>query len=70
MQEKTYKLLNAENAKYRWIKFYVDDDNDIRAEMDAVLDLDTAGDECFELMLRMCDIVDDAYVEIQKGFWA
>jgi len=58
------------NAKYRWIKFYIDKDNEITAEDDAVIDPFTTGEECYELLLRGTDIVDEAYPEIMKVIWS
>ena len=54
-----YKFCNNVNFKYRWVKFYVDNDMELTADMDAVLDEDTVGEECFELLARCVSIVDD-----------
>ena len=64
-----YPLLNELNKRYRWAKFTVDDEGDIFAETNGVLDLDTCGDECIEIILRLVDIVDDAYPSIMKGIY-
>lgn len=61
---------NTCNAKYRWVKFYVDDDNHICVRSDAILDRDTCGEECFELVQRMVNIVDDTYPIFMKARWA
>lgn len=57
------------NAKWRWLKFYVDSDNEVTVADDAVVEPNTLGAECFELMLRCVDIVDKAYPDIMGTIW-
>ena len=64
-----YKLCSELNAKWRWVKFYIDSDNEITAEIDAVIEPMTTGDECFELLLRTLDIVDKSYPEMMRLIW-
>ena len=61
---------NECNAKFRWVKFSVDNDGDIRVISDAILDDETCGEECFEIVLRMVKIIDDAYPVFMKARWA
>ncbi len=61
--------LNKLNAYYRWAKFYLDEDGDIRIDTDAVVDQDTCGQECHELVRRLVGIGDDAYPQIMKAIW-
>lgn len=61
---------NALNAKYRWVKFYVDDENDLIAEMDTLVDEETCGIECATSVQRIVGIVDEAYPVIMKSIWA
>lgn len=61
-----YKTLNNINSNYRWVKYYIDKDNEVTLSGDAVIDLETIGDECFELLIRFITIHDEAYVEIMK----
>lgn len=63
-------VCNILNAEYRWVKFYLDKDNDIVASIDAIIDLDTCGSECMALVRRVVNIVDDAYPRIAKARWA
>lgn len=62
-------VCNAMNAQYRWVKFYLDDDRDVVAQCDAVVDEDTVGKECMELVLRLVNIVDEAYPNFMKALW-
>ena len=61
---------NSLNAHFRWVKFYLDKDFDCCAHCDAIVDLDTAGAECFELLQRMVSILDDAYPELMRALYA
>ncbi len=61
---------NELNAKYRWIKFFIDKDNDTVADCDAYLDDVSCGEECVRLLRRMVNIVDDAYPELAKARWS
>lgn len=60
---------NALNAKYRWVKFYLDDDNDVRVECDAYVSEGSAGEECLNMVLRIVSIADNAYPIIMKSIW-
>lgn len=66
-----YKVCNQCNRDYRWVKFTVNEDNkEIVVEGDAVIQLDSCGMECFELMIRTTQIVEDAYPKFMKAMWA
>ncbi len=56
-----YQFCNQMNMEYRWIRFYVDKDDEFTAAMDAVISEDSAGAECHELLCRTVSIVDDVY---------
>lgn len=58
------------NSKFRWVKFYLDSDNEVTASMDAVIDPYTTGEECYELLIRTTNIVDKAYPDIMKMLWS
>ena len=60
-------VCNALNARFRWVKFYIDDDADVVADLDAVIDDETCGAECLQLVRRMVSIIDDAYPDIIKA---
>lgn len=60
---------NEMNKRFRWVKFYVDKDRDIMAEMDAVVDMQTVGAECVQLVKRTVNIIDDAYPEFMRVVW-
>lgn len=60
---------NAMNARFRWAKFYLDDDSDIAVESDAIVNEATVGPVCREMVLRLIGIIDDAYPEFMKARW-
>ena len=64
------ELCNKLNAEYRWVKFYIDDDKDVVASIDAMLDMGSCGEECLSLVRRVVSIVDDAYPQIARARWA
>ena len=63
-------VCNALNLQFRWVKFFLDKDLDVTATLDAMLDEDTSGEECRSMMMRLVNIVDDAYPRIAKARWA
>ncbi len=54
-----YEFCNAMCYAYRWLRFYVDSDNEFTAALDAVINGDSIGDECYELLGRAVNIVDE-----------
>ena len=65
-----YILCNKMNTRFRWVKFSIDDDNDVVVDMDAVVEIGTAGEECSQLVKRIVGIIDDAYPEFMRAIFA
>lgn len=61
---------NELNAQYKWVTFYVDKDNDLVLHDDAILSIDDAAAESFELLLRMIKIAEDVKPKIMKAIYA
>ncbi len=61
---------NEMNSKYRWVKFYIDNDGDLFCSLDAYIDEDTCGEECRNLVGRIVNIVDEAYPVFMRALWA
>ena len=59
-------LCNSLNEQYRWVKFYVSTENNIMIEDDAIVSPDTAGEECFELLIRTVSIIKDVKPSFMK----
>lgn len=68
--ESMYKVVNACNSHFRWVKFSVNNEqHDVNSTIDAVIDLETCAEEVFQLVQRTCAIVDQAYPIFMKGLW-
>ncbi|WP_034447845.1 YbjN domain-containing protein [Butyrivibrio sp. AE2032] len=66
-----FKLVNELNRKFRWVKFIVDEEEcTIAAEDDAVIQLDSCGEEVFRCCCQLADIVDESYPIIMKAIYA
>ena len=62
-------ICNSLNVQFRWLKFCIDNDNNIMVEDDAILNPETAGDECFELLVRTIQIMDEVKPTIMRGIF-
>lgn len=67
---KAFAICNALNQKWRWTKFFLDNDNEIVVQLDAVLDLLTAGEECLELISHTVGIIGNSYKPLMQAIWA
>lgn len=61
---------NEFNTRYKWVTFYVDKDSDLMVHDDAILAIENAADEAFELLLRMLKIGEDVKPTIMKVIYA
>ena len=62
-------VCNMLNEKFRWVKFYIDKDRDVCVEADAIVDDETVGEECREMVSRLVTIADEAYPAIMKAIY-
>ncbi len=62
-------VCNTLNARYRWVKFFLDDDYDIRCQMDCYVEMNTCGEMLMSLVRRMVSIIDEAYPDLMKAQW-
>lgn len=60
------KTCNDLNNRFRWVKFTVDDENDINIEVDCIVNEDTAAEVVFELVMRLCNIANEVYPELMR----
>jgi len=63
-------ICNQLNNEYRWLKFCIDKDNDIMLEDDAIVSPESAGEECFELVVRTARIMKEIKPIIMRGLYA
>ncbi|MBR5095031.1 MAG: YbjN domain-containing protein [Oscillospiraceae bacterium] len=71
-RERGFRLLNAMNRKYKYVKFTMDEkDGGVSAQFDFPLRLADAqvGPVAVEIALRFAKIVDDSYPEFMQGIW-
>ncbi len=72
-EEKKPTVLNALNElhkKYRWVTFFIDEEEEVVAQIDSKFKSNESAPELFwELLLRAYDIVNDSYPEIMKSIW-
>ena len=69
---KVYDMIdvcNQLNKTYKWVKFYLDKDNDVTAQIDALLTRSTAADVAFDMLIRMIDILKEAKPIIMRGLY-
>ena len=67
---KALVVCNTMNKKYRWMKFFIDENYQIVVKADAILDEETCGEECIEYVRRIVGIVDDVYPDFMKARWS
>ena len=65
-----FDALNALNRKYRWLKFYSDNDCNIHVQEDAPLHGENGGKYCVRMLKRATRIIDDTYPDIMRALWA
>ena len=63
---KAVVFCNEMNAKWRWVKFCVNNDRDVVVQAEAYIDIASAGQEIYDLITNVVLRVDDAYPEFMK----
>ena len=63
-------VLNDLNNNYRWYRWYLDDDREVTAAVDAVITADTIGAIVYELVQRGVNIIDENYPKVMKALWS
>ena len=67
---KVLAAINKLNAKYRYIKFVLDDDGDVNLEYDYLVDCPDPAASAKEIVIRIVKMVDEAYPELMRAMWA
>ena len=66
-----YELCSKMNNRFNWVKFFVDEsDSTITLSDDAVIQLDSCGEEIIKLIQFMTLVADEAYPEFMKAIWS
>ena len=63
-------VCNDLNSQYKWVTFYVDNDNDLVLHSDARLSLRDADEEAFEILVRSLKISEDVKPVIMRAIYA
>lgn len=63
-------LCNELNTEYKWVTFYVDKDGDLMIHDDAILSIENAADEAFELLVRSINISGEVKSRVMKAIYA
>ncbi len=65
-----YKVCNECNNAYRWVCFVVnEEDGQVLCKSDAEIQLDSCAEEIYNTVMRMANIVDNAYPKFMKALW-
>ena len=69
-KDSMFAVVNSLNAEFRWIKFVInEEDNTLFAEDDAVIQLDSCGEEILECCLHFAAIIDKAFPQIMSSIF-
>lgn len=63
-------VCNSLNTQLKWFKFYIDDENDLMIQDDAIITPETAAEECFELLARRVNIMKEVKPTIMRAIYA
>ena len=69
-QAKVLPVINKLNSKYRFAKFVLDKDGDVNLEYDYLVRCPDPAASAKEIVIRMVQIVDEAYPELMRAMWA
>ena len=64
------EVMNDANKNYRWAKFFIDNESWMSIQIDAIINSETAGPVCLELMIRTSQIIDATYSKFMHEIWA
>jgi len=64
---KLLTTLNQLNKHYRYVKFYLDAENDVCVSFDLLLATPNVGYACYEIAMRAMRVIDAAYPVIREG---
>ena len=65
-----YDAMNELNRKFRWLKFFCDDDCNVHVQEDEPLSAETAGPFCVGMLVRAIGIIEKAYPDLMRALWA
>ena len=72
-EDKTLNMLDAindVNARFRWLKLYLDKNQNIVAQADAYANDSVEDSICVKLLIRFVNIIDECYPTLMHALWA
>ncbi len=72
-EDKTIDVMvacNQLNYRFRWVKFYLDSDNDFCIQNDAIIQEGDGGEEAFRTLLQDIEILKEAKPIIMKAIYS
>lgn len=57
------------NAGYRWVKFFINKEENVNVQTDAVISSENSGKITVELMTRSFRIIDESYPRFMHVIW-
>ena len=66
---KGLEICNELNMEYRWLTFYINDTHSLVVNADALYNTENCGEISLSYILKMVNIVDQAYPKIMKNLW-
>ncbi len=64
------RVCNEMNKEYKWVKFYLDKDSDVVADIYTTVDEYDCGPYCVTAIKRLIDIIDMAYPNFMRALWS
>ena len=65
-KEEGYDRCNEANSRWRWVRFHINEDGEIIADLDAYLVADSCGEECYFLLRQLVRAIDEAFPLIAR----
>jgi len=69
-RDKMIGVANAMNDRFRYVKFVLDNDDDLNITYDIPMSTTNVGEVAREIISRFVNIADEAYPEFMKALWA
>lgn len=67
---KGLEICNKLNMEYRWLTFFINDSHSLVVNADALYNTENCGEISLSYIMRMVNIVDEAYPKIMKNLWS
>lgn len=69
-REMIYHLCNQCNSNFRWVTFVWNEEHEcMTVQADAIIEPSSCAEECYDIIMRMCGIVQEAYPIFMKAIW-